>query len=81
MYPLGSCYTLLYLSHVRVEGSSSELQDQTPKTELHSEIKRTQSLLDKAVKEEEAAKIRSRRLEASMIRRKQVYEKYAHVQM
>lgn len=45
--------------------------------ELQSEINRTQSLLDHARKEEEAAKSRSRRLEASMIRRKQVYERYA----
>lgn len=41
------------------------------------EMKRTQSLLDQALKEEQAAKSRSQRLEASMKRRKQVYERLA----
>ena len=44
-------------------------------TELQSEIKRTQSLLDEALKGEQAAKSRNQRLEASIKRRKETYER------
>jgi hypothetical protein len=42
--------------------------------DVQSEIKRTQSLLDQALKSEQAAKSRNQRLEASIKRRKEVYE-------
>ena len=44
-------------------------------TDLQSEIRRTQSLLDQALKEEQAAKSRNQRLEASIKRRKEAYER------
>lgn len=44
-------------------------------TDLQSEIKRTQSLLDQALKGEQDAKSRNQRLEASIKRRKEAYER------
>ena len=72
-------YDTVYLSKFRAEGSSKEFPGEkfdSTDVELHSEIKRTQSLLDQAIQEEQAAKNRSHKLEASMKRRKQVYERY-----
>ena len=43
--------------------------------DLQSEIKRTQSLLDQALKNEQTAKSRNQRLEASIKRRKEAYER------
>ena len=43
--------------------------------DLQSEIKRTQSLLDQALKNEQTTKSRNQRLEASMKRRKEAYER------
>ena len=45
-------------------------------SDIQSEIKRTQSLLDEALKGEQAARNRNQRLEASMKRRKEAYERY-----
>ena len=42
--------------------------------DLQSEIKRAQNLLDQALKNEQAAKSRNQRLEASIKRRKEAYE-------
>lgn len=61
-----------------MQGSSGELREtvESSSTELQSRIKTTlnQSLLEEALKEQEAATNRSKRLEVSMKRRKQEYE-------